>query len=204
MTLAANIFLSAVLFVVTLAAVNYIHFRAFPVNVVLYGALIDVAISVIISGLAGWYVIFRGNISSIIFAQLLVIFTLLGYIFAITVPTVIDRSFSLYILEKLQQNDGGIRQSAFDGAIVEEFMREHRLSDARLTEQLESGTIAIAGGCVTLTGRGQVIASMTRWYRQHMLPQHRLLMGTYSSDLTDPFREPSRMSDYRCGEAHMP
>jgi len=194
-----KILLSLVLFACTLLAVNYFHFRALPVNVVLYGALSDVVVSTAIAGLASWYVIFCKEVNHLVFAQLVVIFVLLGYIFAITVPTVIDRSFSLYILEKLQQNGGSVRQSAFDGAIVEEFMREHRLSDARLTEQLQSGTITIKDGCVALTPRGQLIASLALWYQEHMLPQHRLLMGTYSNDLTNPFREPSRMSDYRCG-----
>jgi hypothetical protein len=121
-----------------------------------------------------------------------------GYIFAISVPTIIDRSFSMYILEKLQQQ-GALKKSAFDdGAIVQEFNREGRLSDVRLTEQLESGTITLTNGCVALTDKGHMIASITRWYRYYLLPQHRLLMGAYSNDLTNPFRQPSRLDAYKC------
>lgn len=43
-----------------------------------------------------------------------VICPLLAYGFAISVPTVIDRSLSMYILEKLQQRGGGIQLAAFD------------------------------------------------------------------------------------------
>jgi hypothetical protein len=73
-------------------------------------------------------------------AQLLVIMLLAGYALAISVPTVIDRSLSFYILEKLQQRGGGIRYAAFEQVFTQEYLKEHRLVDVRLTEQLESGT----------------------------------------------------------------
>ena len=45
---------------------------------------------------------------------MLLVWLLLGYILAISVPTVLDRSLSFYILEKLQQRGGGIQQSRFN------------------------------------------------------------------------------------------
>ncbi len=193
-----KLLLSCLLFVLTLLAVNWAHFSLLPVDVVFYGALQDTAIAIVIAGLISWYGIFRRQVAPLVFFQQLVIFALLGYVFAITVPTVIDRSYSIYLLEKLQQYDGRLKQSAFDHAVTEEFMREHRLSDVRLTEQLESGTIRIENGCVVLTQRGQQVASFARWYRQHMLPGKRLLMGHYSDALTDPFRQPSQLGRFRC------
>ncbi|WP_216074005.1 hypothetical protein, partial [Acinetobacter baumannii] len=72
--------------------------------------------------------------------QLAAIWLLGGYVFAISVPTVIDRSLSFYILEKLQQRGGGIREDAFRQVFTEEYVREHHLVEVRLTEQLQSGT----------------------------------------------------------------
>jgi hypothetical protein len=185
-------------FVVMLLAVNYIHCNMFQVNVVLYSALQDVVISVVISGLASWFVIFRKGIPAIAFLELLIIFGLSGYIYALSIPTIIDRSYSIYILEKLEQQGGKLKQAAFDEAVIQEFTREHRLTDVRLTEQEQSGTVTVTNGCVALTEKGQMVVSFTRWYREHMLPQHRLLMGTYTNDLINPFRQPSQMKDYRC------
>ncbi len=192
--------ISGIIFTLVLLGVNYLHFHFMPVNVVFYSALIDVLISVIVAGFISWLFVFGKKVEFIIFAQLLIIFVLGGYIFAISVPTVIDRSFSLYILEKLEQHNGALKKEVFDSKITEEFMQEHRLSDARLTEQTESGTIQIKDNCVMLTARGHQIARFSHWYRRNILPQHRLLMGEYTDELTDPFRKPSMLKDFECGQ----
>ena len=49
------------------------------------------------------------------------------------------------------------------------------------------GTVTISKGCVKLTARGERLASFSRYFRQHLLPRQRLLMGTYTDRLTDPF-----------------
>jgi hypothetical protein len=123
---------------------------------------------------------------------------LLGYGFAISVPTVIDRSLSFYILEKIQQRGGGIKFDSFDRVFTQEYVKEHRLVDVRLTEQQQSGTITIKDGCVKLTDWGNKIATSSRFFRAHFLPTQRLLMGQYSDSLTDPFRNSSEINDYKC------
>jgi hypothetical protein len=130
--------------------------------------------------------------------QNLLICALIGYIFAISVPTVIDRSLSFYILEKLQQRGGGIQLSKFNYIFTTEYMREHRLVDVRLTEQVESGTIIVEDGCVRLTSRGASLASFSRFFRQNFLPKKRLLLGEYTDQLTDPFARSDKSPDYLC------
>ena len=125
---------------------------------------------------------------------------MLSFFYALSIPTVIDRSLSIYILEKLAQRGGAIRQGAFESIIVNEYMKEHRLVAIRLTEQLASGTIEIEGDCVRLTSKGRAIAETTRFYRTHILPKRRLIMGAYTDDLTDPFRN-SPPADYQCRES---
>ena len=70
--------------------------------------------------------------------------------------------------------------------------------DVRLTEQQQSGTIVVENGCVKLTDRGRELARFSRFFRQHFLPKQRLLMGTYSDALTDPFRNSEAAPDYGC------
>ena len=81
---------------------------------------------------------------------------------------------------------------------VNEYVVEHRLVDIRLTEQLESGTIEIRDGCVRLTRKGMHVADLGRFYRKHLLPKRRLIMGKYTDDLTDPFRNSVADVDYQC------
>jgi hypothetical protein len=120
--------------------------------------------------------------------QLLIIWILVGYGLAISVPTVIDRSLSFYILEKLEQRGGGIKLNAFEEIFTKEYVKEHRLVDVRLTEQLESGTITIIGECVNLTDKGKKLVKFSTMFRRNILPKKRLLMGHYSDDLTNPLR----------------
>jgi hypothetical protein len=88
--------------------------------------------------------------------------------------------------------------SDFDQVFTQEYVKEHRLLDVRLTEQQQSGTVIIKDGCVKLTAWGQTLASSSRFFRNHLLPKQRLLMGTYSDDLTDPFRNSPAKVDYLC------
>ena len=181
-----------------LLVVYVVHVRYVPVNVVFYSAILDdvlaTGLTLLLLAALGWL----RSFSRFEIAQMVCIWLLLGYSFAISVPTVIDRSLSFYILEKLQQRGGGIKLDAFDQVFTQEYVKEHRLMDVRLTEQQQSGTIVIRNGCVLLTDWGQTIATTSRYFRNHFLPKQRLLMGEYSDDLTDPFRNSVKRSDYQC------
>ena len=169
------------------------------VNVVFYSAIGCAVFATVVAAVPVLRARAFASFSALEKTQLLLIWLLAGYAFAISVPTVIDRSLSFYLLEKLQQRGGGIREDAFKDVFTKEYLVEHRLVDVRLTEQLESGTIRIHDGCVVLTERGQRLAHFSRWFRANMLPRQRLLMGQYSDDLTDPFRHSAAPpADYTC------
>ena len=190
--------IATALFVVLLLIVYVLHVRYMPVSVVFYSAIADAVLAAILAAIVivtvRWFKVFTRFET----LQLCCIWLLLGYSFAISVPTVIDRSLSFYILEKLQQRGGGIKLSAFDDVFTQEYVKEHRLVDVRLTEQQQSGTVEIKDGCVKLTEWGQTIATSSRYFRTHFLPKQRFLMGQYSDDLTDPFRNSVERMDYRC------
>jgi hypothetical protein len=184
-------------FVLLLMAVYVVHARWLRVDVVLYSALLDGAIA------AGGAALLLGTrafpaLNGFEKGQLVAIWLLAACVFAISVPTVIDRSLSFYLLEKLQQRGGGIREDRFADVFIKEYMKEDRLVEVRLTEQLASGTIVIEDGCVRLTPRGEALASFSRFFRRHLLPRQRLVMGSYSDVLTDPFRDSVESADYRC------
>jgi hypothetical protein len=189
---------ATMLFVAISLMAYYLHITYFRVNVVFYAALADGVIATAIAGAGLFGFGYFRALGVFEKLQLMIIWLLVGYAFAISVPTVIDRSLSLYILEKLQQRGGGIKQESIEQVFTQEYVKEHRLVDVRLTEQLESGTILIAGNCVKLTAKGARLASFSRYFRQHWLPKTRLLMGEYSDDLTDPFRHSATSVDYLC------
>jgi hypothetical protein len=130
--------------------------------------------------------------------QLIVICLLVGYGLAISVPTVIDRSLSFYILEKIEQRGGGIQLSRFEEVFTKEYAKEHRLVDVRLTEQQKSATVNIENDCVKLTKRGEILVSFSQFFRKNLLPKQRLLMGQYTDDLTHLFSNEDSFYDYKC------
>ena len=189
---------ATIAYVLVLLLAYWIHVRWFRVDVVFYAALSDAALATAVCAALLLLLRRRLAFTGLERALLAANWLLLGYCFAISVPTVIDRSLSFYILEKLDQRGGGIRQDRFEEVFTREYVHEHHLVEVRLTEQLQSGTIEIEGGCVRLTPRGRRLAAFSRYFRAHLLPQRRLLLGRYTDELTDPFRNSTADVDYRC------
>ncbi len=189
---------ASLFFALLACAVYYLHVRYFRVDVVLYSAVLDAALAAaamtLLLFLRREFRIFNSYEK----AQLGVIWFLGGCFVALALPTVIDRSLSFYILEKLQQRGGGIAQARFEEVFTKEYVKEHRLVDIRLTEQQVSGTIVIENGCVKLTERGARLAAFSRFFRTHLLPKHRLVGEGYTDDLTDPFRHSAAEASYGC------
>lgn len=190
--------LATLIFVVFLLLIYYIHITYLSVNVVFYAAIADGFLASLLAGVVLLAVAYFQPLNKFEKSQLLIIWLLAGYCFAISVPTVIDRSLSFYILEKLQQRGGGIKLNSFEEVFTKEYVKEHHLVDVRLTEQEESGTIVITNGCVKLTEKGARIAAFSRMFRQNFLPKKRLLMGKYTDALTDPFRNSVSSEQYEC------
>lgn len=190
--------LATLVYLAVLCAIWVFTVNFLKVNVVFYSAIWTAVFAVVIQAALVYGTPLLRNFSGMEKLQQILSCVLLGYIIAISVPTVIDRSLSFYILEKLQQRGGGIRLDQFNYVFTHEYMREHRLVDIRLTEQSESGTIVIDGGCVKLTPKGEKIASFGRFFRQNLLPKKRLLMGEYTDQLTNPFRRSDPAPDYLC------
>ena len=193
-----NTILASVIFVIILFFIYFFHVTFLRVDVVFYSAILDAFLAAGLSAIIIYLVKFFGALGLYEKFLLICIWVLAGYAFAISVPTVLDRSLSFYILEKLQQRGGGIQMARMPDVFTNEYMKEHRLVDVRLTEQAQSGTIEIKDGCVKLTPKGERIASMSRFFRLHLLPKKRLLMGEYTDDLTNPFRNSIETPDYLC------
>ncbi|MGE0231458.1 MAG: hypothetical protein AB7O39_00350 [Flavobacteriaceae bacterium] len=187
-------------FVACLLLIWLAHARWFPVDVVFYAALADVALATALTAI-GAFVIMRRRMAFTGLEKILLVLVWLlgGYGFAITLPTMIDRSLSFYILEKLDQRGGGIRRDAMAQIFREEYLPEFRLVDVRLTEQVASGTIEIESGCVRLTPRGRFLARVGRYLRENLMPRERLLSGIYTDALTRPYAaSDGEEKDYGC------
>jgi hypothetical protein len=131
--------------------------------------------------------------------QIVVICLLVGYCFSISIPTVIDRSLSFYILQKIDQR-GGIKVSNFERVFTDEYVKEHHLVDIRLTEQLVSGTIEISNDCVKLTERGKRLVTISLWFRKYLLAKNRLINDEYTNKLTLPLNNELMAFNNQCNK----
>ena len=104
-----------------LLGIHFLHVRFFTVDVVFYAAIGDALLAAVATGLLLLASPFRA-FTPAERVLLALVWLLGGYAFAISVPTVIDRSLSFYILEKLDQRGGGIRQDAFQDVFTQEYM----------------------------------------------------------------------------------
>jgi hypothetical protein len=196
--LLGRIVAAAALFLIIFGAIHYVHFRFMSVNVVLFSAILDGLLATLITCVILFMNRFFSTVQVSEKILLSVIFLLTGYTLALSIPAVIDRSLSFYILEKLQQRGGGILLNRMPEVFTQEYMKEHRLVDIRITEQMEAGTVVVRDGCVRLTSWGNSMATASRFYRLHFLPTRRLLMGAYSAALVDPFQGDQGGKDYTC------
>ena len=173
------------IFLSILISIYFLHIKFFYVDVVFYSALIDVFFATIIIIVILW---FKNNFTIFSFFekfQISVICFLIGYSLSISVPTLIDRSLSFYILEKIQEKGGSIKRSSFQELFVNEYMEDHQLIKIRITEQLESGTIIIENNCVKITKLGEMLSSFSKFFRKNFLSDKRLLDGEYTNRLVN-------------------
>ena len=173
--------------------IYWLYIQFFQVNVVLFASIYCVFFALI--PIVIWFIFHRRPLLNRFEKMLiLMLFILYGYSVALSLPTVIDRSLSFYILEKLNQRGGSINRDAFEKIFKNEYVPEHRLVDIRLTEQLESGSITIKSKCVSLTNKGKNLVRFSQFFRRNFLPKNRLIMGEYTDDLIDPLKRSSQQN----------
>ena len=87
---------------------------------------------------------------------------LLVYGFVFTIPTTVDRSYSVRMIQKLDQSNEGMSKSDVENWFGEQFTRGSAVAK-RLDEQQASGTIEESGGRFRLTPWGRVLAASFRF-----------------------------------------
>lgn len=187
-----------IIYIIIFLILNYIHFRFFVVSVILYASILDAILAsfIVILGIYLYKDKLKCMATEVVL--ILLVSNLCATIYAIMGPTVIDRSLSLYIVQKLDQRGGEIALSSMEELIILEYMDEFRLVDVRLTEQLRSGTAIIVGNCVVLTPRGELISNFVAFYRENFLPRRRYLLGEVTDQLTNPFEGHNLVVNAEC------
>ena len=168
--------------------INYLHFQYVPVAVILFACVWDALIaSVVVLGI--YWLLRRRNTALLLteVALTAIASNLLIILYSVMGPTVIDRSLSIYIVEKLDQRGGKVSAAAMEDIIRDEYLDEFKVPEVRMTEQLTSGTVVSQDGCLHLTAKGRRLSGFAHFYRGHFLPRKRVIGGELSDSLLDPF-----------------
>ena len=190
-------FFYIILFFIFFITTYWIHISFFNVKVVLYSSLLDIIIANSIFLIISKKTSLFSHFTKIEFILLLVISIQFSYMFCITLPTVIDRSLSIYLLEKIDQRGGSIQKDKISNIIINEYLVEHHVSDVRITEQFNSGTILKDDNCLYLSKKGKAVVRFTKFFRKNLLPKHRLIGDSFSDALINPIKENFR-PEYSC------
>ncbi len=181
--------------------INWLHFQFLPVSVILYACILDtLAASAIVLGLYRFIWWKRTALVATEAGLTVIAANLLVLLYAVMGPTVIDRSLSIYIVQKVDMRGGEVAEAAMPAIFTDEYMPEFRLVDVRLTEQVTSGTLVIENGCISITPKGKLLSDFAGFYRKNFMPRKRVLMGEVTDQLTDPFRGTQPRVDVRCPE----
>ena len=188
--------LGILLYLSIFSLIYTIHANFFYVSVVLYSAIFDSILASIITIIILWNRSYFKLFTRFEKLQIFIIYLLIGYSLSISIPTIIDRSVSIYLIEKIKNNGGSVKKSALK-EFVKDYIIELQVIEVRLTEQLKSGNIIIENECVKLTKRGKTVSWLTYNFKKYFLPKKRLLLGEYDDDLTDIYKNSDTL-EYIC------
>ncbi len=155
----------------------YLHTHYFKIDVIFYATLTDLVISLLLCVPILFYSDVRNLFSHFEKLQLIIIWLLGGYGFAISLPTVLDRSLSLYFLEAIHQNGDAINEADVSLIFKRNYMHDYRAMDMRISEQVASGTIEVKNGCVFLTPKGKRVNAIAQFFRREFLPEKQMVRG---------------------------
>ena len=95
------------------------------------------------------------------FASYIILGVLLGaagsYAFHITIPTLLDRSISMFILALLDSNN--LTMSEIQCNFVKQFVVESKAIEKRVKEQVATGNIYVKDGRLQITEQGKTLTS---------------------------------------------
>lgn len=88
---------------------------------------------------------------------------MLVYSFHITLPTIIDRSISLFVLSRMEGGSAGVPVEDLQASFIKGYVHNYSAICRRLDEQLISGNVVFQNNKYYLTKNGEDILKVLRW-----------------------------------------
>jgi len=96
----------------------------------------------------------------------------IGSLYLLLIPTVLERSLSIYMLSKLDPNSK-VYSSNWEANIEINYFKDYKVFETRLIEQKVSGSIVEdVDGFISITDRGERIVRLTSFYRNLLVDKY--------------------------------
>ncbi len=82
--------------------------------------------------------------------------------FLIVFPVTFDRSITMFLLARIERQDGALDARALEEVFAHEYLGDMRQIDRRIAEQSLSGNIRVIGGHIVLTTQGRRLLNGAR------------------------------------------
>jgi hypothetical protein len=163
-------FVGLFIYIVLMLFCCLVSLRFLMFSVTLYGSIFGSFVAALISLLILGKLKFFRIFSSFEKYLIISIFLLVGYSYSITIPTIIDRSLTIYMLGELKNSPSGIEKAKLEQDLTDSYIRDYQLIPTRILEQIVSGTITVENNCIKLTRTGMYIAEISQFYKNLFLP----------------------------------
>ena len=172
--------LFVVSYFILFCSISFLHVNFFQVDVILYAYIFNCILAIFI---IFPFLIYKFGFNKDLW-YLVVIKFLIGISFSIYVPTVVDRSLSLYLVQKIYER-GAINSVEFRDIITNDYLRDHAVINVRIAEQIASGTVKYypENDCFQVTGVGKFVVRGADWFRKFFIPRYRLVGFDYSDSV---------------------
>lgn len=166
-----RIVISYILTILLFLIINITHFKMLGAKVILYTCIIDAILACVIQTIVMFFIC--KNDSKMVIALTAWSTFLIIMLYSILVPTLVDRSLSIYVLRTVSRAEGSVKLADFDGLLQKGYFREMDVTNQRIIEQTASGTIIIKGEDIQLTRKGRLIISLAGIIERYFLPNDR-------------------------------
>jgi len=133
-----------------------------PQGILFYQGLSCAVLCSVLQGLIAWR---WSKVDRVAVTKDALLTLLTTYAFMFTVPTTVDRAYSVRMIQQLANRSEGMTQAEMEDWFARRFIAQGGI-EKRVQEQKATGTMQEAQGRFTLTPRGQVLAHTFAFFQR--------------------------------------
>lgn len=153
-----HIICGCLVFLILFILTRQIH----PQGILFYQGL---ACALICATAQGLYGLYRSRLSRVGVAKDALLTLLLAYSFMFTVPTTVDRAYSVRLIQLLASHPEGMHRAEMEDWFAQRFVAQGGV-ERRVQEQLATGTLRETEGRFALTKRGERMAGIFGFFQR--------------------------------------